>query len=102
MRRRRRGDDEILPVRQASIELAGLWSDHPESFVFTSQVKEELLSHSGADRAVQRSLVVNSCSWPVSQSNYKSVILLPHQSDCIRPDGFAGGFEHHLQTPGGS
>ena len=65
MRRRRRGNDEILPVRQASIELAGLWSDHPESFVFTSQVEQELVSHRGVDGGVERSLVVNPCRWSV-------------------------------------
>ena len=81
-RRRRRGNDEILPVRQASIELPGLRSDHPESFVFTSQVKQELVTHSGVDRGVERSLIVNSCS--SVESNYKSVmsgLLSSHPSN---------------------
>ena len=57
-----RTDAEILPVSQTSIELAGLGSHHPQSFVFTSQIEEELIAHSGCDGAVQRSLVVNSYS----------------------------------------
>ena len=101
MRRRRRGNGEILPVRQASIELPGLRSDHPESFVFTSQVKQELVTHSGVDRGVERSLVVNPCRLSVF-SQIINQSLSSHQSSCILPDGFAGEFEPHLQTPGGS
>ena len=88
-------------MRQTSIELAGLGSHHPESLVFTSEIEEELLPHPGADGAVERSLIVDPCSSVSSQFN-QIFNYLTHQSNCILPDGFAGEFEHRLQTPGGS